>query len=235
MTNKDNPTIVLVHGAFADGSSWAAVAGKLLQRGLNVVVPANELRGGAHDGEQLATVIRDIGGPVLLVGHSYGGVVITEAASRVDTVTGLVYITAFAPDEGETLSALLERFPASDLGPALVLDTSANPNLSIRPHAFPTVFAADVPAEQAAVLAVSQRPVLAAAFEEQAGPASWKSIPSHYLVATADGAIHPEAQRAMASRSESVTVEVEASHAVAVSQPDAVVDVIIAALNEEQK
>lgn len=231
---EQTPTVVLVHGAFADASSWSGVIRRLQDRGVTALAVANDLRGGAHDGARLASLVRSIDGPVLLVGHSYGGVVITEAASRADNVTGLVYIAAFAIDEGEAIGEVLARYPQNSFGEALVAHTydDGEVSLSLDPAAYPRVFAADVAQDVTPVLAVSQRPIVAAAFEEKAGPAAWKRLPSHYLVATQDEAIHPEAQRGMAALAGAKTVEVDASHAVAVSRPDVVADVVFTALGK---
>lgn len=233
--SESETTVVLVHGAFADGSSWAGVVRELQARGVRVRVAANELRGGASDGERLAALVRGIDGPVVLAGHSYGGVVITEAAARAENVTGLVYVTAFALEEGEAPLELLGRFPANELGSALVAQELPGTEgtetwLSLDPAKFHRIFAADVAPEQTRIAAVSQRPINAAAFEEKAGTAAWKTLPSWYLVAAADESIHPEAQRAMAERSASVIVETAASHSVAVSRPDAVAEIIVSAV-----
>jgi pimeloyl-ACP methyl ester carboxylesterase len=229
--SSEEPTVVLVHGAFADASSWAAVVEGLRARGFAVRAVANELRGGAADGERLAAQIAGLGGPMVLVGHSYGGVVITEAAARSANVIGLVYIAAFALDEGEAIMELLSRFPANGLSAALVAEqvpgrSGDETQLTLAPEKYREVFAADVSVGRTEVLALSQRPILASAFEEKAGPAAWKNVPSWYLVAAVDEAIQPQAQRAMAERAGSTVVEVEASHSVAVWQPAAIVDLI---------
>ncbi|GIE81785.1 alpha/beta hydrolase [Actinoplanes philippinensis] len=233
--SSNETTVVLVHGAFADGSSWADVVAGLQARGIRVRVFANELRGGAADGERLAATLGGLDGPVVLVGHSYGGVVITEAAARATNVTSLVYVTAFALEEGEAPLELLGRFPANGLGAALVAQPVPGPAgeetlLSLAPDRFHEIFAADVPVERTRIAAVSQRPIVASAFEEKAGRAAWKDLPSWYLVAAADESIHPQAQRAMAERAGSAVVEVGASHSVAVSRPDAVVELVVAAV-----
>lgn len=229
-------TVVLVHGAFADASSWNEVVTDLTARGIPTLAVANELSGAARDGSRIAAQVREIDGPVVLVGHSYGGAVIGAAANEADNVTGLVYIAAFAPDEGESLQDLLGRIPANDFGSGLAPHTLPSGTgmdevwLSIAVDSFHELFAADVPAGQAAVMSRSQRPIAAAAFEEKAGPASWKRLPSHFLVATGDQAIHPEGQRSMAARAGSTTIEVDGSHAVLVSQPKAVAEFIASAL-----
>ncbi|MEV0290092.1 MULTISPECIES: alpha/beta hydrolase [unclassified Kribbella] len=233
MTDK-TPTVVLVHGAFADGSAWAEVIAELTSRGIPAVAVANELRGAGIDGSRVAALVREIDGPVVLVGHSYGGAVITNAANEADNVTGLVYVAAFAPDEGESLQGLIGGFPANDFASGLVPHTLPTGDggeetfLSIALDKFPALFAADVP--NAELLGRFQRPIAAAAFEEKSGPASWKRLPVHFLVATGDQAIHPDGQRTMAARAGATTIEVDASHAVSVSQPKAVADLITQAV-----
>ncbi|MFI6180171.1 alpha/beta fold hydrolase [Nonomuraea sp. NPDC051191] len=226
--NGSTPTVVLVHGAFTDASSWAGVIAELQESGIPVTAVANPLRGAATDAAYLAGVVAAIDGPVLLVGHSYGGVVITVAAAELDNVVGLVYVAAFALEEGESVLDVTGRFPDSLLGPALrpaVLrtpDRAEAVELYLREDRFPAVFAADLPERLTSVAAAAQRPIAAVAFEESSPDASWKTLPSWYVVATADQAIHPGAQRFMARRAGADTVEVEASHAIALSRPAAV-------------
>jgi pimeloyl-ACP methyl ester carboxylesterase len=234
MTEKAT-TVVLVHGAFADASSWNEVVTDLTARGIPTLAVANELSGAARDGSRIAAQVREIDGPVVLVGHSYGGAVITAAANEADNVTGLVFIAAFAPDEGESLQDLLGQFPANDFASGLAPHQLPGTDgeevwLSIALDSFHKLFAADVPADQATAMARSQRPIAAAAFEEKSGTASWKRLPSHFLVATGDQAIHPEGQRTMAKRAGATTIEVDASHAISVSQPKAVADFIASAV-----
>jgi pimeloyl-ACP methyl ester carboxylesterase len=226
-------TVVLVHGAFADGGSWSRVISSLLKSGIPVIAPANPLRGIAKDSAYLQSVIAGIPGPVLLAAHSYGGAVITNAGTA-PNVAGLVYVAAFAPDEGEVLGATLSQFPATPFQPALrpasVPATEADLELYIDPAQFPSIFAADLPAEETAWLALTQRPGIAAAFvAEQSGPAAWKNLPSWYVVATADQVIGVEPLRFYAERAGSTVTEVDASHAITLSQPEAVADVIRAA------
>jgi pimeloyl-ACP methyl ester carboxylesterase len=227
------PTVVLVHGAFADASSWSGVIRELERAGLTAVAPANPLRGPGSDAAYIASVANQIDGPVLLVGHSYGGTVITGAAAKADNVVGLVFITAFAPEPDESLAEIGGRFPDSLLGAAL--RPAQYPNGGEAPGVemyldrtqFPAVFAADLPAEVAAVAAATQRPIALAGLQDKSGaPATWRTLPTWYAVATADKAIHPDAQRFMAQRAGSTTVEIDGSHAVAVSQPVAVADLI---------
>jgi pimeloyl-ACP methyl ester carboxylesterase len=226
--NGSTPTVVLVHGAFADASSWAGVIAELQDSGIPVIAVANPLRGPATDAAYLAGVVAAIDGPVLLVGHSYGGVVITGAADQLGNVVGLVYVTAFALEAGESVLDVTGRFPDSLLGPALrpavfrTGDGQEAVELYIKDDRFPAVFAADLPERLTSVAAVAQRPIAAVAFEESSPTASWKSLPSWYVVATADQAIHPAAQRFMAQRAGADTIEVDASHAIALSRPAAV-------------
>ncbi|TCN35006.1 pimeloyl-ACP methyl ester carboxylesterase [Kribbella orskensis] len=229
-------TVVLVHGAFADASSWSGVISELKSRGIPAIAVANELRGPGLDGARVAAQVREIDGPVVLVGHSYGGAVITAAANAADNVTGLVYVAAFAPDEGESLQDLLGSFPANDFASGLaphVLPTADGGEevfLGLKLDLFHQLFAADVTAEEAQIMGRTQRPIAAVAFEEKSGPASWKRIPSYTLVATGDEAIHPDGQRKMAARANATTIEVDGSHAVAVSQPKAVAAFIASAV-----
>ena len=177
-------TVVLVHGAFADASSWAGVIPILQAAGANVLAPANPLRGINHDAAYIASVVSQIPGPVLLVAHSYGGAVITNAATRADNVRGLVYVCAFIPDEGETLQALASQSTDSKVLPALrptqypTTPTSAPGNeFTIDPASFHEVFCADLPAEQAAIMAVSQRPLAEVSFGEKTQDPAWKTLP----------------------------------------------------------
>jgi pimeloyl-ACP methyl ester carboxylesterase len=232
--SEKTPTVVLVHGAFADASSWNDVVSELKSRGIEAIAVANELRGPALDGSRVAALVREIDGPVVLVGHSYGGAVITAAANDADNVSGLVFVAAFAPDEGESLQDLLGSFPANDFASGLAPHTLPTGDggeevwLSIALDKFPALFAADVP--QADIMGRTQRPIAAAAFDEKAGAASWKRLGVHTLIATGDQAIHPDGQRTMAARAKATTIEVDGSHAVAVSQPKAVADFIASAV-----
>ncbi|GGS54022.1 MULTISPECIES: alpha/beta fold hydrolase [Streptomyces] len=226
------PTVVLVHGAFADAASWSGVVEELQRDGIPVIAPPNPLRGLASDAAYVASVAAQIDGPVVLVGHSYGGALITVAGVT-ENVVGLVYVAAYALEEGESLGELQGRFPLSPLVSNLKQWTypvaGADPavEVTITEDAFPSVFAADVPAEVTKVLAAAQRPLAAAAFEEKASAAAWRTKPSWALVAGADNAINPEVERFGAKRAGATVVEIEgASHAVAVSQPKAVADLI---------
>jgi pimeloyl-ACP methyl ester carboxylesterase len=230
------PTIVLVHGAFADGSSWNGVIERLQHQGYSVVAPANPLRGVAADSAYPASVVNQLDGPVLLVGHSYGGAVITNAATDATGVVGLVYVAAFAPDSDERLGEVAASSKDSLLGTAQVQrayptgrGTETAPEFPVDPARFREVFAADLPAEQAAVMAATQRPVAAAAFSDVSGPPAWKSLPSWAVVATADKAAGTDIVRSMARRAGADIVEVEGSHVIMVSQPQAVTDLIVKA------
>ncbi|WP_369240089.1 alpha/beta fold hydrolase [Streptomyces sp. R21] len=226
------PTVVLVHGAFADAASWSGVITELQSHGIPVIAPPNPLRGLAADAAYVASVASQIEGPVVLVGHSYGGALITVAGTT-ENVVGLVYVAAYVLEEGESLGELQGRFPDSPLVSSLkqwtypVADGDPAAEVTITAEAFPSVFAADVPADVTKVLAVAQRPLAAGAFTETASAAAWKTKPSWALVAGADQAINPEVERFGAKRAGATIVEFEgASHAVAVSQPAAVADLI---------
>jgi pimeloyl-ACP methyl ester carboxylesterase len=225
------PTVVLVHGAFADSSSWDAVISRLERRGYPVIGVANPLRGLAGDSAYVSSVLDTIPGPVILVGHSYGGAVITDAAVGHPNVKALVYIAAFAPDQGESGLAILGEYPGSQLPPALtVRPFPGGQDAYVNPADFRQVFAADVPAGKARLMAAGQRPVALAAFAEPSSTPAWKTIPSWFLVAGADHAIPPAAEQAMALRAGSHTEVIRgASHAVLVSHPGATAHVIEAA------
>ncbi|MEU3414536.1 alpha/beta hydrolase [Streptomyces sp. NPDC006658] len=230
------PTVLLVHGAFADAGSWTGVISHLQRHGVPVIAPPNPLRGLAADAAYVASVAAQIDGPVVLVGHSYGGALITVAGTA-ENVVGLVYVAAYVLEEGESLGELQGRFPASPLVSNLKQWTYPVPGgdpaveVTIAEDAFPSVFAADVPAETTKALAAAQRPLAAAAFEETATAAAWKTKPSWALVAAADQAINPEVERFGAKRAGATITELEgASHAVAVSRPEAVADLILQAV-----
>jgi pimeloyl-ACP methyl ester carboxylesterase len=227
------PTIVLVHGAFADGASWAPVIERLQRSGYTTVAVANPLRGVREDADALDARLAGIDGPVVLVGHSYGGAVITNVKARSPKVKALVYVAAFAPAEGEAAAELAGKYPGSTLGETLApvaLPDGSN-DLYIKPSLFRQQFAADVPARQAALMASTQRPIRDAALGEASGEPAWADIPSWFLLAGADNNIPLQAQKFMADRAGSrATVTVKgASHAVAVSSPDAVVKLVVRA------
>jgi pimeloyl-ACP methyl ester carboxylesterase len=235
-SSTDKPTIVLVHGAFADASSWNGVAELLLQQGHTVIAPANPLRGIAFDSAYIASAINQIDGSVLLVGHSYGGAVNSNAATSTPNVVGLVYVAAFAPDEGERLGEVEEGSKDSVLNSALVpLHYPVNGGepaveFAIDPEKFHDAFAADLPEEQTAVMAATQRPVAELAFSEASGPPAWKKLPSWAVVATGDKAAGADITRSMAERAGADIVEVEGSHVIMISQPQAVTDQILKAV-----
>jgi pimeloyl-ACP methyl ester carboxylesterase len=228
----DQPTIVLVHGAWADGSSWDKVARRLQAQGYTVDVPPDPLRGLASDSAYIGSFVDTISGPVVLVGHSYGGAVITNAATSTPNVKALVYINAFAPDQGESILQLVGAQPGSALAgnPADIFNVvpfSGGADLYVKPSVFPGAFANDLPAEEAAVLAATQRPLAEAAVSEPSGPPAWKTIPSWYLVGTADHVLPPAEQEFMAARMHAHTVEVDASHLSMISQPEQVTQLIL--------
>ncbi|MFG1796427.1 alpha/beta fold hydrolase [Nocardia sp. NPDC049149] len=228
----NKPSVLLVHGAFADGSSWVRVAEKLQQDGYQVTAAAVPLRGLAYDAAYIRSILDAMPGKTLLVGHSYGGAVITNAATGSPNAAGLVYIAAFAPDQGEPLGLLDGRFggPASKISVPhmypLPDGKGTAPELTVAPDKFPEFFAQDLPAKEAKVLAASQRPVAAGVFAEPTAEPAWKTLPSWALVATDDRMIPPAGQREMATRAKATIVEHAGSHAIALSQPQAVVDVI---------
>ncbi|GAU85842.1 alpha/beta fold hydrolase [Bosea sp. BIWAKO-01] len=217
------PTIILVHGAFAESASWNAVIARLNRRGYDTIAAANPLRSVKGDAAEVATIIRSIPGPVVLVGHSYGGPVITEAANGQANVKALVYVAGFAPEAGESSLSLSGKFPGSTLGSALqpVALPGGGRNLYIRPDTFRAQFAADVPGGQAALMAATQRPVAEAALTEPSGVPSWKALPSYMIYGTGDRNIPPAVMDFMAQRARSVkTVVVKgASHALMISRP----------------
>jgi pimeloyl-ACP methyl ester carboxylesterase len=230
------PTIVLVHGAFADGSSWNGVIQRLQQQGYTAVAPANPLRGVTADSAYLASLLGQINGPVLLAGHSYGGAVISNAATSAPNVVGLVFVAAFAPDEGERLGEASSSSKDSILNPALIqYNYPAGPEgetaaeLAVDPAKLGEVFAADLPEEQTAQMAATQRPIAAAAFTDPSGPPAWKKLPSWAVVATGDKAAGADIVRSMAQRASADIAEVEGSHVIMISQPQAVTDHILKA------
>lgn len=229
--------VVLVHGAFAEASSWNGVIERLQTRGVHVIAPANPLRGIKFDARYITSVFHQVPGPVLAVGHSYGGAVISNAATNAKNVVGLVYVAAFAPDEGERLGEVETGSKDSVLNAALVplqyptgqgAETAVE--FAIHPAKFRAVFAADLPAEQAALMAATQRPVAELAFSEPSGPPAWKTLPAWAMVAAEDKAAGADVVRFMAQRAGAAITEVEGSHAIMISQPQAVTDVIMIAV-----
>jgi pimeloyl-ACP methyl ester carboxylesterase len=226
------PTIVLVHGAFADASSFRALYDELLDREVTMIAPPNPLRGlTGGDGEYLKGVIDEIGGPVLLVGHSYGGSVIT-AAGTAENVVGLVYISGFAPDEGENLTDLQSRFPAPGIVPYIVEHElpDGGKEFTLAPAGFHDAFCADIPAGDAAFYAISQRPLAGVALTEAAPTPAWRSRPVWAVLPTADRCIDPGVHRFSYERMDAKITEVEdASHVVMISHPKEVAEVVMTA------
>jgi pimeloyl-ACP methyl ester carboxylesterase len=231
------PTVVLVHGAFADASSWNGVIKRLQAKGVQVTATANPLRGISIDSAYLAGLLQEMPGPVVAVGHSYGGAVITNAATQASNVVGLVYVAAFAPDQGERLAEAEAASKDSVLNSVLVplhypAPDSGEPavEFAIQPASFHDAFAADLPAEEAAVMAATQRPVAELAFSQPTGSPAWKDRPSWAIVATADKAAGTDVIGSMAKRAGATITEVEGSHVIMISQPQAVTDVILDAV-----
>jgi pimeloyl-ACP methyl ester carboxylesterase len=229
-------TVLLVHGAFADGSTWGPVIQRLQAAGVVVRALATPMRSLAGDAAYVASVIAQTQGRILLAAHSYGGAVITNAAAGASNVAGLVYVAAFAPDQGETLMDITAASKDAILGPALVqAQYPTDPGgttaveLFVDPASFPAIFAADLPAATAAVLAAGQRPIAAAAFAEATGPAAWKSIPVWAVVANQDKAAGADIVLAEAKRANADMVQVDSSHLVMLSKPDVVANQILKA------
>ena len=228
---------MFVHGAFADASSWNGVIERLQQQeGYTVIAPPNPLRGVGADSAYLASLLNQIDRPVLLTGHSYGGAVITNAATSASNVVGLVYVAAFAPDEGENLGDVENGSKDSVLNAALVQytyptghDGETSVEFAINPARIQEAFAADLPAETTALMAATQRPVAAAAFSDASGPPAWRKLPSWAVVATGDKAAGADVVRAHARRAGADMVEVEGSHVIMISKPEAVSEHILKA------
>jgi len=213
--------VVLVHGAFADGSGWRAVADILEHDGYSVSVVQEPETSLADDAAATKRIIQTVNAPLILVGHSYGGAVITEAGNE-PQVRGLVYIAAFQPDGGETLGGLLKQKP-----PAANSTVSAGAGFVIvNPKTFHADFAADVPVKEANFMAISQVPISVTGFGTPITNAAWHNKPSWYAVATEDRMINPDLERFMAKRASSITIEVKGSHAIYMSQPQAVAKLI---------
>ncbi|MET9629787.1 alpha/beta hydrolase [Lentzea sp. NPDC006480] len=229
------PTIVLVHGAFADSGGWGPVADRLQAEGHTVIAAANPLRSVAHDAAQVRALVDSIEGPVVLVGHSYGGMVISKAGAGADNVTALVFVAAFAPEAGESGASLSGKFPGSSLGETLrtVPLPDGGQDAYVAQELYHGQFAADVPVDTARRMAVTQRPITIAALNENAeGAQAWRGLPSYFVIAGADKNIPLAAVKFMAERAGAETVTVEgASHAVFASQPDVVAGLILRAAN----
>ncbi|SON55407.1 acetoin dehydrogenase E2 subunit dihydrolipoyllysine-residue acetyltransferase [Hartmannibacter diazotrophicus] len=237
---SEHPTIVLVHGAFADSSSWNGVAAILDKDGYTVIAAANPLRGVKADGDYVAHLLASLKKPVILVGHSYGGSVISEAADGEANVKALVYVSAFAPAPGESAAGLAGKFPGSTLGPTLAppVDLAdGGHDLYIQQEKFHEQFAADVPKAEARLMALTQRPVTEAALNEPQGKAAWTHIPSWFIYGDADRNIPPRLYDFMASRAHArrLVKVAGASHVVMVSHPQEVADLIEAAAREVER
>ena len=237
-TNSDTAplTVVLVHGAFTDASSWNGVIGRLQSAGVNVTAPANPLRGLSADSAYLESFLEQIPGPVLLGGHSYAGSVISNAATDAKNVVGLVFVAAFATDEGELVGEVAATSKDQILSTALVTlrypvgdggETAGE--LVVDAAKFREVVAADLPAEQTAVMAATQRPISELAFSQPCGPAAWRTLPSWAVVATGDKAAGTDLVRSQARRAGATITEIEGPHVIMISQPEAVADVILTA------
>jgi pimeloyl-ACP methyl ester carboxylesterase len=238
MATDSKPTIVLVHGAFADASGWSDVFRGLTNQDYRCYAPANPLRGVAGDADYLRSFVSTIEGPVILVGHSYGGCVITNASADAENVQGLVYIAAYAPDEGETLSdagtlgggsteltkhLVLRPYPGAPEGDA---------DGYIDPDFFHGLFCADVDADLAAFMAFGQRGVAVSGLVTPSGVPGWRTIPSWYMVAADDATIPPPAERAMAARAGAHVVEISSSHVAMISHPAETIELIVAAADQ---
>jgi len=230
----EKAAIVLVHGAFADSSSWRGVVPRLLAEGYQVVGVANPLRGLANDSEYVSAIVKSVPGPVVLVGHSYGGSVISNAAAGRSNVTALVYVSAFAPEAGESAFGLVGKFPGSTLGDALappVALVGGAHDLYVQQPKFRGPFAADLPQEQVKLMAATQRPITDAAGNEPSGEPAWKTLPSWFIYGSADLSIPPAAHAFMAERARAREVRVVqgASHVVMLSHSEEVARVILKA------
>src|ERR687896_913419 len=237
--SPDQATVVLLHGAFADGSSWNDVVERLQAEWIQVTAPANPLRGISIDSAYINSYLDQIPGPVLAVAHSYGGAVITNAATNANKVVGLVYVAAFAPDEGETLGAIASNSRDSVVLPALVelqyptgegRETAVE--FTIDPEKFHEVFAFDLSVEQTALMAATQRPLSGLPFSEPTGVPAWKKVPSWAVVSTGDKVVGTDAVRSMAERAGATITEVEGSHVIMMSQPEIVAEAILTALKD---
>ena len=228
------PTIVIVHGAFADASSWNGVIERLQQHNYDVVAPPNPLRGVRSDSAYIASFINQIDGPVLLVAHSYGGAVTSNAAAKASNVVGLVYVAALIPEEGERLADVQSK--DSILNPVLIqrqYPTGSDGQTAIEywidPAHFRRALAADVPEERTRLMAAEQRPIAGDAFADISGTVAWKTLPSWAIIATEDVGAGTDIVRSMAERAGAKVTELRGSHAIMVSQPQAVTNVILEA------
>ncbi|MFF8724953.1 alpha/beta fold hydrolase [Streptomyces sp. NPDC015171] len=234
--SQQKPTVVLVHGAFADASSWNAVVQRLQGDGYQVIAPANTLRGIPQDSTYLNSLLKTIKGPVVLVGHSYGGEVISQAAAGLDNVKALVYVNALMPDKGESFTSLSGKFPAAPLAKALKQvpfrngDGGTGTDLYIQADKLRSVFAQDLPQQQTSVMASTQRPIAQSAFTDKLTAAAWRDKPVYMVVGKQDRAINPSLERYEAKRAHArKTVEIDASHVSMISHPQVVTDLIVSA------
>jgi pimeloyl-ACP methyl ester carboxylesterase len=237
MDTTTKTTVVFVHGAWADNSGWDGSIRALRGQGFRAIGAANPLRELRSDAAYVAALLRSIEGPIVMVGHSYGGAVISNAATGNDQVQALVYINGWVPDEGESLIQLAQLNEGSLIPESLqpvphkTADGSDVVDLYLDQEKFRAAFAGDVDPETAQVMAVAQRPFTETAFGAPSGPVAWRSVPSWYLLGSEDKAIPPTTQRYMAERAKASIVEIPASHASMVSQPDAVTELILTAVN----
>jgi len=234
--NTSSLTVLLVHGAFADSAGWNGVLAQLHDRGVTAWAVSNPLRGIAHDAAYVSSIMQQTEGPVLAVGHSYGGAVITNAALQAGNVIGLVYVAAFAPDEGESLGQIEEGSKDSVLNTALREWTYPSESggkdveFFIDPAQFFDAFANDLPLEETRLMAATQRPVAALAFSEPTRNPAWRQLPSWAVVPTGDKAAGSDVVRSMAQRASASITEVDGSHVIMISQPQAVAEVIMTAV-----
>jgi pimeloyl-ACP methyl ester carboxylesterase len=225
LTSSAQPAIALVHGAFADASGFAGVISELTASGYHVLAPPNPLRSLAGDAATVQAVVGAIDGPVLLVGHSYGGAVVSQASASLGNVVGLVYLAAFSLDVGESCASVQAPFPPSMLARTAVPTpydapgAVGGPDLYISEDGFRETFCADSSADLARVMYATQRPLAAAAFTESATAAGWRSVPSWFQLALQDNAIPPQAQEFMAKRMGSAIEEIDGSHTAFIAQP----------------
>ena len=236
MTGAQSPTVVLVHGAFADASGFAGLIRELTASGYDVIAPPNPLRSLAFDAAAIAAMVTAIDGPVVLVGHSYGGAVITQASADLGNVTGLVYLAAFGIDAGESCASVQGPFPPSMLAktshptPYDAPGAPGGPDQYIAEEQFRETFCADVPVDVADVMFATQRPLSVAALTENATAAGWRSKPSWFLVSEHDNAIPPDAERFMAERMGATTQTIAGSHTAFIAQPVAAASFVRQAL-----
>ncbi|MFE3901219.1 alpha/beta fold hydrolase [Streptomyces sp. NPDC059153] len=233
------PTVVLLHGAFADGSSWNAVVQRLQHDGYHVIAPPNTLRGIPQDSTYLNSLLKTIKGPIVLVGHSYAGEVISQAAASLDNVKALVYINAIMPDKGESFASLSSKFSPAPLATALKQvpfrngDGTTGTDVYIQPDKLHATFAQDLSQQRASVMASTQRPIAQSAFTDKLTAAAWRDKPVYVLVGKQDRAINPSLERYEAKRAHArKTVEINSSHVSLVSHPQAVTDLILSAAHD---